>query len=128
VSFWENFWDVIWWLFVAYAFIAFLYAVFAVIGDLFGDHKVSGWLKAVWMIFLIFIPFLTVLVYMVVRGKGMAQRSREASKIKYESAQAYIREVATINPSEEISKAQALLDSGAISDDEFARIKSTVQV
>ncbi len=127
MSLWENFWDVIWWFFMAYFFIIFLFVLFEVIRHLFGDHEVSGWMKAVWVVLLIFIPFLTALVYMVVRGEGMAQRSREASERQYESAQSYIRQVVTVSPSEELSKAEALLASGAISADEFAQIKSRIQ-
>ncbi|GAB3246484.1 SHOCT domain-containing protein [Arthrobacter pigmenti] len=127
MSFSETFWDVFWWFFVAYAFIAYFYVLFAVISDLFRDRKLNAWLKVVWMIFLIFIPFLTVVIYMVVRGATMGERSREVSRSPYGYAQASGRHVATISPREEISKAKALLDSGVISAEEFARIKSAVQ-
>ncbi|MET1066279.1 MAG: PLDc N-terminal domain-containing protein [Arthrobacter sp.] len=126
MSFWENFWDIFWWFFIVYAFFAFLYALFIVIADLFRDHQLSGWWKAVWMIFLVFLPFLTLLVYMVARGKGMAQRSMERARHDQEAADTYIRQVATASPSEEISKAKALLDTGTISADEFERIKARV--
>ena len=63
MSFWENFWDIFWWFFLLYAFIAFLWALFAVIGDLFRDDMLSGWWKAVWILFLVFVPLLGVLVY-----------------------------------------------------------------
>lgn len=128
MSVWENFWDIFWWFFVVYAFFAFLYALFAVIGDLFRDDKLSGWLKAVWIFFLAFVPFLTLLVYMVARGQGMTERSLERAREAQESADAYIRRVATASPSEEISKAKVLLDAGTISPDEFERIKSKVFV
>ena len=63
-------------------FFAFLYALFMVIGDLFRDHELSGWWKAVWIVFLVFVPFLSVLAYMIARGKGMAERSMaQARKI-----------------------------------------------
>ena len=75
MSFWENFWDIFWWFFIVYAFFAFLYALFIVIADVFRDNDLSGWWKAVWIIFLAFVPFLTLLVYMMARGKGMAERS-----------------------------------------------------
>lgn len=127
MSFPENFWDVFWWFFVAYAFIAYFYVLFAVISDLFRDRKLNVWLKVVWMIFLIFIPFLTVVIYMIIRGDDMGERSREVSRLGYGSAQVYGSQVATIIPSEDISKAEALLDSGVISADEFARIKSAAQ-
>lgn len=126
MSFWENFWDIFWWFFIVYAIFAFLYALFLVIADLFRDHELSGWWKAVWFIFLAFVPFLTLLVYMIARGKGMTERSMEQARRNQEEADAYIRQVATASPTEEISKAKALLDSGTISPDEFQRIKTRV--
>ena len=60
--FWSNFWDIIGWFFWVFAFTAYLFALFAVIGDLFRDRELNGWLKALWLIFLIFVPFLTVIV------------------------------------------------------------------
>ena len=126
MSFWENFWDIFWWFFIVYAIFAFLYALFLVIADLFRDHQLSGWWKAVWIVFLAFVPFLTLLVYMIARGKGMAERSMERARRDQEAADSYIRQVATASPTEEISKAKALLDSGTISPDEFQRIKTRV--
>ena len=128
MSFWESFWDIFWWFFFIYAFIAFLWALFAVIGDLFRDDDLSGWWKAVWIVFLVFVPLLSVLAYVIARGKGMAERSMERARANREATDAYIRSVATASPSEEISKATALRDSGTISADEFERIKSKALV
>lgn len=128
MSFWENFWDLIWWFFCVYAFIAFLWTFFAVLGDLFRDDKMSGWLKAVWILFLVFVPLLSVLVYVIARGKGMVERSMERARAHREASDAYIRSVATASPSEEISKATALRDAGTISADEFERIKTKALV
>ena len=126
MSFWENFWDIVWWFFVVYAFFAFLYALFIVISDVFRDKDLSGWWKAVWIVFLAFLPFLTLLVYMVARGKGMAQRSMERARRDQAEADSYIRSVASASPTEEIAKAKALLDAGTITPDEFQRIKASV--
>jgi HAMP domain-containing protein len=126
MSFWENFWDIFWWFFVVYAFFAFLYALFIVISDVFRDKDLNGWWKAVWIIFLAFVPFLTLLVYMVARGKGMAQRSMERARRDQAEADSYIRSVASASPTEEIAKAKALLDAGTITPDEFQRIKASV--
>ena len=95
MSFLENFWDIFWWFFCVYAFIAFLWALFAVFGDLFRDDKLSGWLKAVWILFLVFVPLLGVLVYVIARGKGMTERSMERGRANREASDAYIRSVAT---------------------------------
>ena len=126
MSFWENFWNIFWWFFVVYAFFAFLYALFIVIADVFHDHQLNGWWKAVWFVFLALVPFLTLLVYMIARGKGMTERSMERARRGQEAADSYIRQVASASPTEEISKAKALLDAGTISPDEFQRIKTRV--
>ncbi|MGO4190198.1 SHOCT domain-containing protein [Arthrobacter sp. YAF17] len=128
MSFWENFWNIFWWFLCVYAFIAFLYALFVIIGDIFRDHELNGWLKAIWIVFLAFVPFLSVLVYLIARGKGMVERAGERARKDQEASDAYIRQVATASPTEEIAKAKALLDSGTISPDEFEKIKSSVLV
>ncbi|MDI3211020.1 SHOCT domain-containing protein [Arthrobacter sp. AL12] len=128
MSFWDNFWDIFWWFIYVYVFFAFLFALFAIIGDIFRDKELNGWLKAVWIVFLAFLPILGVLVYLIARGKGMTERMTERSRQHREASEAYIRQVAAPSPTEEISKAKALLDSGAISPDEFEKIKSSVVV
>ncbi|PZQ89064.1 MAG: hypothetical protein DI534_09835 [Leifsonia xyli] len=125
MTFLSNFWDAIWLLFWTFAFVAYLFAIFAIIGDLFRDHKLAGGWKALWIIFLIFLPFLTALVYLIARGKGMAERSAAAASQTQRAGEAYIREVAgTATPSDEITKAKALLDAGVITQDEFAALKA----
>jgi len=69
-----SFWDIIWFIIVSFAFIAYLMIMFNILGDLFRDDSVSGWLKAVWIVCLIFLPFITALVYLIARGGGMARR------------------------------------------------------
>ena len=128
MSFWEKFWDVFWWFIYVYAFFAFLFALFTIIGDIFRDKELNGWLKAVWILFLAFLPFLSVLVYLIARGKGMAERMMERSRKDQEASEAYIRQVAAPSPTEEIAKARALLDAGAISPNEYEKIKSSVLV
>lgn len=128
MSFFENFWEIFWWLFIFYAFFAFLWALFMVIGDLFRDHELSGWWKAVWIIFLVFVPLLSVLAYMIARGKGMAERSMAQARKSQTETDAYIRQVAAASPTEEIAKAKALMDAGTITPEEFDRIKSKVVV
>jgi hypothetical protein len=123
---WSNFWSIIWLFFWSFAFIAYLMALFAIIGDLFRDHKLNGWWKAVWIIFLIFAPFITALVYLIARGQGMAERSQKAVHQAQESSDAYIRTVAATagTPSDEIAKAKSLLDNGTINQEEYAALKA----
>ncbi|QKJ19127.1 SHOCT domain-containing protein [Microbacterium hominis] len=125
---WSNFWSVIWWFLWIFVFVAYLMVLFSIIGDLFRDHKLSGWWKAVWILFLIFVPFLTALVYLIARGGGMAERGAAQAR-EYRAAQdEYIKSVAgggaAASPSEEIAKAKSLLDAGTISAEEYEAIKA----
>src|SRR5690349_14861347 len=90
----SNFWSTVWLFFWCFAFVAYLFALFAIIGDLFRDHKLNGWWKAVWIIFLIFVPFLTALIYLIARGRGMAERSARDAQAAQDAADAYIRQTA----------------------------------
>ena len=125
--FWENVWNVIWLLFWSFAFVAYLFALFAILADLFRDDKLNGWWKAVWIIFLIFVPFLTALIYVIARGKGMAERSAKDAAQTQQEADRYIRSVAgSTSPTDEIAKAKKLLDDGTITAEEYAAIKTKV--
>ena len=121
-GFWGSFWDLIWWFLVAFIFIAYLFALFAIIGDLFRDHKLNGWFKALWIIFLVFMPFLTALVYVIVRGRGMAERNNARRGVVAESDD--YRPSASATPAGDIAQAKALLDAGTISKGEFDALKS----
>ncbi len=123
-GFWGSFWDLIWWFLWAFVFVSYLFALFAIIGDLFRDHKLSGWWKAVWIIFLVFVPFLTALVYLIARGTGMAQRNQREVRQVQQAQDDYIKHVAGTSPSDEIAKAKQLLDAGTISADEYAALKA----
>lgn len=126
MNFLSTFWDFLWSMFWIFAFVAYLFAIFAIIGDLFRDHKLNGWWKALWIIFLIFVPFLTALIYLIARGKGMGERSAAAAAQAQQATDAYIRQAAGTSPSpaDEIHKAKALLDAGAISQAEFDALKA----
>ena len=125
MGFWDNFWNIVWLFFWSFAFIAYLFALFAIIGDLFRDHKLSGWWKAVWIIFLVFAPFITALVYLIARGNGMAERQVRDAKQAQAETEAYIRRTAgAASPADEIAKAKALLDSGTINQQEYDALKA----
>ncbi|SFR66402.1 Short C-terminal domain-containing protein [Agromyces sp. CF514] len=125
MDFWSNFWDIIWWFLWIFVFVAYLMILFSIIGDLFRDQKLNGWWKAIWIIFLIFVPFLTALIYLIARGQGMAERSQKEARQVQAATDDYIRQTAgSSSPSDEIAKAKGLLDSGAISAEEFAHLKA----
>jgi len=107
-----------------FLFIAYLVVLFQIVGDLFRDHEQSGWAKAVWILFLIIVPLLTALVYLIARGDGMARRQAGAVRKAEEAQESYIRHVAGTSPAQELAAAKALLDSGTITPEEFDRLKA----
>ena len=120
----SNFWDFIWLILSSFVFIAYLLVLFQIVADLFRNTEMGGGAKALWIIGLIFVPMLTALIYIVANGGGMAKRQREAAQRAKSDTDAYIRQVAGKSPVEQIADANALLDSGAINAEEFARLKS----
>ncbi len=124
-----SFWDVVWFIFISFALMAYLMVLFSIIGDLFRDREASGLVKAAWMIALIFLPFLTALVYLIVRGGGMTDRSMRSAEAMRQQQDAYIREVAgKASPADQIAQAKALLEAGAISEPEFESLKAKALV
>lgn len=122
----SNFWDLIWLILSTFVFVAYLLVMFQIIADLFRNSKMGGGSKALWIIGLIFVPMLTALVYIVAHGSGMARRQHDALERAKSDTDAYIRQVAGKSPADEIATAKALLDAGAIDEQEFAKIKAKV--
>ena len=123
----DSFWDFLWLVIVTFAFVAYLMVLFQILADLFRDHELSGWLKAVWIFFLIVAPFLGALVYIIGRGTGMTKRALAASADARAAADEYIKQVAGTSgpsPAEQITHAKALLDSGAITQSEYEQLKA----
>ena len=123
MSFWTAIWDTIWWFITFFIFIAYLMALFSIIADLFRDRKLGGFAKAVWFIFLIFVPFVTAIVYLIARGRGMGERAESQAKQFQQAQDDYIRQVAG-GATAEIAEAKRLLDAGAITPEEFAALKA----
>ena len=116
------------WFFWVFVFFAYLMVLFSIIGDLFRDSELSGWLKAIWIIFLIFVPFLTALVYLIARGNGMTKRAVAQATEQRKLQDEYIRQTAGASTPasgvDDIAKAKSLLDTGAITQAEFDAIKA----
>lgn len=120
-----SFWDIIWFIIVSFAFIAYLMVLFNVVIDLFRDHSMSGGMKAIWIVGLVLVPMLTAIVYVVTRGKGMAERQMAAQNQIVAAQDAYIKSVAgTTSAADEIAQAKALLDAGTITEAEFGALKA----
>ncbi|MDH6282431.1 putative PurR-regulated permease PerM [Rhodococcus sp. LBL1] len=120
----DSFWDFLWVILVSFAFIAYLMLLFSIITDLFRDHKSSGWVKAIWVVFLIILPFITALIYLIVKGDDMTKRSVRAAQQMQDAQDSYIRQVAGKSSADQIADAKALLDAGTITQDEFQSLKA----
>ena len=121
-----NFWEVLMWSFWFFIWIAALMVWFRCLIDMFGDHTLSGWAKAGWSILLIFVPWLGALIYLIARGRSMADRQMKAIADQQAAQQEYIQQVAgkSASPASQIADARALLDSGAINQTEFESLKA----
>jgi len=119
-----SFWDIIWFIIVTFAFVAYLMVLFSILSDLFRDKHTGGFAKALWVIALILVPFLTALIYLIARGHGMAERNVKAAEEMQQAQNAYIRDVAGSSPADQIHKGKELLDAGAITQSEFDAIKA----
>ncbi len=125
MDFWSFFWLLVW----SFLFVAYLMMLFHIFGDIFRDRELGGFAKVVWVVALFVLPLLAALVYIIVRGKGMAEREMESTSRRMAEQEDYIRSVTATSGStsstvEQLSQAKALLDSGAITEDEFAAIKA----
>ncbi len=123
MDFWSWFWLLVW----SFFFVAYLMILFQIIVDLFRDQSLSGWLKAVWMICLLFFPVVTAIVYLIARGQGMAGRHLASAQQARAATDDYIKSVAATSSSsvtDQISSAKSLLDSGTITQAEFDQIKA----
>jgi hypothetical protein len=121
-----DFGDVLLWTIWFFIWIAALMVWFRCLFDLFGDRSLSGWAKAGWAILLVVLPWLGALIYLIARGRSMTERQMSALADRQAEQEKYIKEVASSSqsPSEQISSAKALLDSGTITQDEYETLKA----
>ena len=105
-------------------FVVWIWILITILSDLFRDHELSGWVKAAWVLFLVFIPFLTALIYLIARGNGMRDRTIKAQAEAKQHMDAYIRQQAHLSPADELHKLSDLKDTGAISSEEFDKAKA----
>jgi tellurite resistance protein TehA-like permease len=123
MNFYTDIWDVFWFGFWLCAFVAYLFVLIYILIDVFRDHSLNGWMKALWVIFLVFVPFIAAIVYLIVRGRGMAERSGERRPEIVELSDEEMRSVSFASPADEIAKAKALRDQGLISHGEYEALK-----
>ena len=116
--------DVLWTMLIFFLWVIWFWILIVVIGDIFRRQDTSGWGKAAWCLFVIFLPLLGVLIYVGVNGKGMSERQVKDTQKAQAQMDDYVRSVASSGgAAAEIEKAKQLLDSGAISADEYAALK-----
>jgi hypothetical protein len=117
--------EVLWSFLVIFLWITWFWLLISVIGDLFRDHETSGAAKAGWLVALVFLPYLGVLIYLISRGDGMGKRNVAQAQAAQAQFDDYVRQAAgSGGPAAEIAHAKSLLDSGAISQDEFDALKA----
>ena len=121
-----SLWDVlvsIFWFMMLFAWIWLLISIF---GDLFRDHDLSGWAKGLWALFLIVLPWLGTLVYLIARGRSMNERALQQAQRNEQAFRQYVQQAATDKPStaDELAKLADLRDRGTISEQEFAQAKA----
>lgn len=117
-------WNIVWLIFWAFAFVAYLMVLFTVLVDLFRDDKLNGWWKAVWVIFLVFVPFLTALIYLIARGRGMAERNARERETVAEDTDYYTHPTPSATPAADIARARELANRGVISENEYEALKA----
>ena len=119
-----SFGQVMWSMFVFFAWIIFFWLLFTIFGDLFSRHDISGWAKAGWCVFVIILPFLGIFVYLISQGKAMGERAQQKAQAQQTQVDDYVRSVASGSATEEIAKGKQLFDSGAISQAEYDQLKA----
>ncbi len=117
--------NILWSMIIFFAWVIWIWMMILILADVFRRRDTSGWAKAAWVVFLIVLPFLGVLVYLIANHDGMAERSAQQAQAQQRHVDEYVRSVAgSGGPAAEIDKAKQLLDSGAITPEEFATLKA----
>jgi uncharacterized membrane protein YcjF (UPF0283 family) len=114
--------DVLWSMIIFFALFAWIWIAITVISDVFRRHDIGGWTKAAWVVFVIVLPWLGILIYLIAEHDGMRDRSAKAAQAQQQAFDQYVKEAAG-GSAAEIAKAKELLDAGTISQAEFDRIK-----
>jgi Short C-terminal domain/Phospholipase_D-nuclease N-terminal len=119
-----TFGDLLLTVFEIFLFIVWVWILFTIITDLFRDHDMSGWAKGLWIILLVFIPYLTALVYLIINGSDMRERQLRAQAEAKHAADDYIRAAAQVSPADELHKLHELVEKGALTDAEYETAKA----
>ena len=116
--------DVMWTMLVFFAWVIWFWLLITIFADLFRRHDIGGGKKALWVIFVIIVPFVGVLIYLIAESKGMADRQAQLQQQAQAQTDEYVKTVAaSADPAGQIAQAKQLLDSGAINQQEFDALK-----
>ena len=118
-----TFLDVLWSMIIFFAFVIWIWLLITVFADIFRRRDASGFAKALWIIFVIILPYLGVLIYLIAEHNGMAERGEHQLRAAQAQQDAYIKSVAGTSSADQIAQAKQLLDSGAITQAEFDALK-----
>jgi len=119
-----SFGDLLLLVFEMFLFVVWIWILFSIISDLFRNHDMSGAMKALWVFLLVFIPYITALVYLVIYGNDMRERQLRAGAEAKHAADDYIRSAAHTSPADELHKLHELVEKGALTDAEYDKAKS----
>jgi hypothetical protein len=115
--------DLFWTILIIFVFVAWIWVLISVVIDVF-RNDISGWAKALWVLFIVFLPILGVLAYLIVHGSDMSQRQMDRATEAQEAQDEYIRDVAGSTQADELAKLASLRDQGVLSADEFQAQKA----
>ena len=110
-------------VFEIFLFVVWIWILFTIIPDLFRNHEMSGGLKALWLVLLVFIPYITALIYLIVYGSDMRERQLRAQAEAKHAADSYIRSAAHVSPADELHNLHGLVEKGALTQAEYDRAK-----
>jgi len=113
-------------IFFFFLMVAWIWVIIGVIGDVFASDDLSGVAKGVWVLFVIIVPWLGVLAYLIARGEGMRERRTQAGSNMEEAQRAYIRNIAGASSADELAKLAKLKDDGVLTDAEFEAQKAKI--
>jgi hypothetical protein len=118
------FMDVLWSMIIFFFWVIWIWIVITVLIDVFRRHDIGGFGKAAWVVFVVILPWLGVLVYLIAQHDGMRERSMKQAQAQRRELDDYVRETAGGGSAAEIAKAKELLDAGAITQEEFETLKA----
>jgi hypothetical protein len=119
-----TFWQAIWTVIVIFAWVVLFWLIITVLSDVFRRHDIGGWKKAMWCLFVIFLPLIGVLSYMIINGGGIAERNVKQVQASQAEFDQYVKSVASsASPTDQIAQAKKMLDDGTITQTEYEQLK-----